>query len=587
MESELESLRNNQDPQGRIGRIGTFATEVNSKELLECLSSRAGSKLERLLSDLGCDWVGQGGSHGFDRDLHTVKILLFRISASGFTRLVNKELSDSSYWSRRQAYYEWAHIRPNEETLGLLRKNSVIDSDGDDLNEQLAATVALARIGDWDSVIASILQWGCRVLENEIYKIRYGQEGFSDRQLDATLNIISGKTEKLPNALLVLSISNRKDLAPKVIDELENCEKDSDVPLSALVALSKTGGDLNDHIELIAKYLTLPELQRHAANTLFRIGSKEALDQIQEYLESLSTIEQCQPKMVDILCALLNHAPDRTALHKISWAILQRFPSNLVYHELVRASCRVNNSEFQSFLWEQAFSSPSGMRIVGMESSAVRHLGEINKAEAFEAASRKLESYGDDREFIPRILSDINSDKAIPILCKQAIVERETLCFWEIARNLRFSNNRSLINDELQQMLESPLPEVRKAGARLCGWQDYQFQTAKLLDLANRDSHNAVRVAAVSAIKRQKNEAFAVELYESMASSDDDHLWVLLDAITNLVDPSILINKGSSLWIWPILENKSYSYKQFVDKRLSKRRKEIEKEAKILDEENR
>lgn len=513
-------------------------------ELLERLRSRAGSKLEALLTALACSRVGRTGGY-FNHDLHSARLLLLKIGGSGITTLVNCELAHSDFYACLNGL-AWALVKPDAETRRLLK--AITESD---------------QLEWWDE-----------------------HTPISDERLQKAMEAIEGTDESAQiNALLVLGTSGRKDLIPRIRQILSIARAESKLALAAMIALDELGDKSSETVRLFTLQVQVPERNVRAVKALLRIGTDEALKNLEHYLCVIhrSDFQQFHKIGAELALDLLKYPLTQQVALRTLWPTIKDQSWISWPHACFEAVGDLGDQEVQDWLREEAFPTDGALRDANRTASVIRGLAKFDPVTAFQAARLALRQMQCDRAAIPDLLLELGSDGAILVLCDHAPAERHALTRWAIGRALRYAEKKDPVLENLKGMLQSPDPRVRQAGAELAGWQNCGHLQEMLHKLCIDDMSDRVRRVSREALLRQRDEEEVYRLMNAFRSADSDQQWSLLEAIIETGDPYLLGNKTDPLWIGQILDNAEIPLVKHAKGRLEERIKEMRSRAEKID----
>ena len=557
-------------------------------ELIERLQYKAGSKLEALLTTVACSRVGRAGGY-FDHVLHSARLLLLKIGGNGITILVNHELAQSDFYACLNGL-TWALIKPDVETRRLLKaitKSNQLDGTSLSPYRQLLATRALAALHEDKAVVESVLRWGLH-MPADLTDWGEGRTQIDEEKLQKAIEALNKADESAKiNALLVLGISGRQDLIPRIRHVFSIARQESKVALASMITLDELRDKSSDAVRLFVLQLSVTERSVRAANALLNVGTEEALKNLAHYLCTIhrSDFHQFYQIGAELALALSKYPLTRSAALKTLWPTIkdQRWIS--WPHACFEAVGNLDDEEMREWLREEAFPTEGALRNVPRIASVIRGLAKFDPVAAFQAALRALRQMHCDREAIPNLLLELDADNAIPALCSHAPIERYTLTRWAIGRSLRHADKRDLVLENLKGMLQSPDPRVRQAGAELAGWQNSGYLQETLHKLCIDDMSDRVRRASREALLRQRDEEEVYRLMIAFRSTDSDQQWSLLEASIELGDPYLLNDKKDPLWLERILDGAEIALVKHAEKRLEERVKEVRSRAEKIDRE--
>jgi HEAT repeats len=195
----------------------------------------------------------------------------------------------------------------------------------------------------------------------------------------------------------------------------------------------------------------------------------------------------------------------------------------------------INNPELDDFIRESAFVAQGTFRSVGDHAASVRLLNMRDPGASFlaaEVAFRDLS--GPDREHWPYLLSELDEQRAIPVLLNQAMIETKSRVVRAIGRTLATPAG----SEAVRTWLVASDAAKRLTACRLASWMGPDGPLPDLVRRCLDDPDSRVASEALAAteplaladLTRESVDAFEKE-------TDLAHQWTILDGLVAISDP--------------------------------------------------
>ena len=547
------------------------AASVSRRELLDHLTLRIGSRLEKNLASLGRARSSPENEYGqYDRHLPFVRELLLKIGGEGVTELANFELRHHGSVER----FHRALYAPNAETHRLFL--TILEASGSISQiPRHFITQCLADLGYDADVVEAVLRWG-----EEARPVRESLPPMSDETLAPALKTVDGlELARIPNALLVLSVSGRADIAPRIQDCIKRFPKNEDLRPAALSALADLGLCDSMVIRWLAEELKHKNELRYglSVNRLLRLRCAESYETLVQHIESLDPerLNCIDLKLIDIL---RNSEEGRVHSEGVILRIipfLPKYSNHDLDYEIfgdIESVPRLDDELYKAASNDRNESAVNGIRALFRRDPKAA-------VDAIHAAWRR-EPFWKDR--LPELLIEMDSSNAVQFLADHVATESRSAVRWAIARALRWVSERDSVSVVIGDLLESSDPSSREAGAEVCGAQGPGFLRGRLHELLS-DPYQQVRRAAAHALMQQDKEGWTEDLLASVSKMTGPAVWATFKAITRLGDPYLLYRRDDPLWIGAALEGKPSFVIKAVHRDIVRRFDEINKGAQELD----
>ncbi len=184
---------------------------------------------------------------------------------------------------------------------------------------------------------------------------------------------------------------------------------------------------------------------------------------------------------------------------------------------------------------------------------AIEGLAKFDATRAVEAIELGLQSHPKIERQLCQLLVRIAPETAAATLIDATVsIERESLRR-AAGRALRRLDPEVVSRLVVERM--SGLVSERKAVAGLAGWLPTPAIAEALGDLADHDSANEVRHAALAALDLHRREASVRALLAAFPTGAPERRWSLLVAILEAADPYLLTDREDPLWLGSILSD--------------------------------
>lgn len=514
---------------------------------LALFAFHAGSLLETKLTDMALRWLANE-PEAFAEEIADLENILQKIGGTGIQKLINAQLSHTSAHVRFTALRR-APIFADSETILYLERIADEDELADCRprpmpTDQADALLWLASERRNAAVVRAVLRWGNDVVRERLADIRQDAGPMTDEELRPAIEALSGNDPVARrHVVCVLGLSGRRDYIQLVREFLDREPIGSDAAIDAMLGLTHLRDDSDEFAHILERHLIFSKGDhgRHAINALSAIGTAIADDILERaFISDVAGLHQYRWSVVARLCRDKNR---RERLLPHIWEkmrITQDFWGSTV-SECYELVAELPQAEVREFLWRKATPPQhSNYDSVGQRAAAISALAKIDAEAAFSAADSELTAKHS-LQSIPEILLRIDSTRAIPRLCDQAVREIETAKRWQIARALRLAEKDKEVNAVLSRQMESGLSRERMSAAESCGWMGVGFLEDKLRRAALEDGNANVRTTARNSLRRQAREAIAQRLTERLVSSAPKVQWTLALAIVDLLDPHLLL----------------------------------------------
>jgi hypothetical protein len=550
---------------------------LHGETVLSGLRSRQGSSLETYLEAFATSQI-EKISGWVNHEFEHSRELLKRIAGDGFTKLVNS-LIRARHQQLKMEGCELAVMRPSALTRELLVAAAVSDDMWDSGSSginlvQMRAIDSLAALGENTGVVNGILKWGLSV-SPDIGALREGQLEMNDKELAPAIALLEDSSDKhYGHAILAIGQSGRQDLREVVENALLACDYDCELVNYCLLALEDLPSDCGR---------TLKRLVEQYQSGHYKFAVLKALSGCsasnETYLKMLPTDGKYDDMDQRILAYLAADESTRTSTRSHVDRILETGGSQI--NDTVALLDPSQESD-QKLLWEKTLQPDSGMHYVGSRAQALRSLGKIAPDAAFEIGLETLITDRRDREMIPRVLLELNPERAVQSLCHVASESNVKVQCCDIARALRGVDDISLVNQVVTELLKDESWITRRAAAFMAGFLSSSVADDALKQVAYGDPKWGVCFEAQSAIRKRQREEEGCKLLLNLSSIESCQVWGTLDCIIRLVDPGVAVATGDPIGFLSAVRSQPFIVGKYVSKELKKQTKKLEDEMKSL-----
>ncbi|QDV55393.1 hypothetical protein Mal33_13640 [Rosistilla oblonga] len=550
---------------------------LHGENVLSGLRSRQGRSLEEHLEAFATSRI-EKISGWVDHEFEHSRELLKRIAGDGFTKLTNS-LIRADHQQLRMEGCELAVMRPSAETRDLLVAAAVSDDMWDSGSSsinlvQMRAIDSLAALGENAGVVNGILTWGLSV-SPDIGDLRDGQREMNDEELAPAIALLKDSSNKrYGHAILAIGQSGRQDLREVVENALLACDTDCELVNYCLLALEDLPSDCSRTLKRFVEQYRSGHYKFAVLKALSGCSTPN-----ETYLEMLPTDGKHDDMDQRILAYLAADESTRTSARSHVDRILETGGSHM--NDTVALLDPSQESD-QKLLWEKTLQPDSGMHYGGSRAQALRSLGKIAPDAAFEIGLETLTTDRRDREIIPRVLLELDPERAVLSLCRAASESNDKLLCCDIARALRGVAEISLVNQVITELLRDESWMTRRAAAFMAGFLSSAVAEDALRQIAYGDPKWGVCSEAQSAIRKRQREKEARKLLLKLCSIDSCQVWGTLDCIIRLADPGVAVATGDPIGFLNAVRGHPFVVGKYVSKELKKRTKKLEDEMKSL-----
>jgi hypothetical protein len=550
---------------------------ITRPDLLHVLSREAGGELECMITKVACGLIPHLTGHR-DDVLEGARQVLIRIRGDGITELINRELEAEHFWGRYGGL-KWAMVRPDATTIHRLaiiacrpvRMNDAGKPDSESIQDHFDATRTLAALGADEALVDAIWKSGAPHSSIELAALRPFDQPLAKTLTERALIVLAAKGSageaEMTCALTVAWLSADIDFIPKVRSVLARTDPNSQTAGLACIALRRLGDRSSEFAKLAARLLSTEKNKHWGVNALLSMG-EAGRGPLMAHLQSTPT-SAWGPTEERIIDGMYEHQSARaTAIDAAVRYWQDRRPFDPPYEIAAEAE----RQDIREMILESAFSddtfAPHGVL------RAIKGLASFDPPRAVEAIEHGLRKQPKIERELCRLLVRLAPETAANILLDAAVTLDRPSLRAAVGRSLR-RLDPSEIDLRLAELMRDPRREIRVVAAELACWLPPGRLTDSLNVLADRETEEPVRQAALGALARQRLESTVQALAAAFPSAPPDRRWVLLLAMLDAGDPFLLADRDDPIWLGHILTNAPHTYARHAEAALRERRQKI------------
>ena len=533
-----------------------FLGRVTRPDLLAIYEAEVGGELETMIAAVACSRLRMN-SNVRDDILENARRVLILMGGKGITTLVKRELESGHFWVRHGGL-NWAAVRDDDGIVARLAAiaSRPVPQDADEnmtsqyRQEFFQSTRALAALGADTALVDILTTSGLVEVPSDLAQLR-GHRGPMPKALtDQALQTIqsSDPSEDLLLTALVLAwLSGDADLIPPVRAILERADKEGRIATHACIALQALGDSSDDFTQLVYCLLQTEANSEWGLRALISMGNQGS-NLLTSWLRS-----QPQRKSNDLDHRVIRALYNNPVTKKLSINAAadrcrgrQSLPDSL-YDIAAEAS----DTALREQILDKAFSARSFVPTQPL--LAIKGLAKFDVRRAVEAIELAFRFHSKIERQLCELLVHIAPETAATQLIDAALsIERKSFrC--AVGRALRRLDAESVSRLVIGRM--SGLVSKREVAAEIAGWLPTSEISNALGSLADHDSSNEVRLAALSALDRHRREASVHALLADFPTGNPERQWSLLVAILEAGDPHLLTDCEDPLWLGNILSD--------------------------------
>ena len=555
--------------------------DVNKLELLERFEFKQGGHPEDLLVKLGCAWGEQPNIHW--HEWKNLINILCKIGGEGIATVSNHLLSNQDL-TIRQRGLSLSLIAPNAHMKALLIGIAEKDQDtsqGTVKHEKHACIYQLFALDESKDALVQYFNYEHDLGWHDLATLRTHLRPMPDEAVGIILNFIESDDLKTRlKAIKALGISGRSDYQNRLVEILKKhstCSETVDAVLFSLMQVQYNGDEI---VPLLESCVSNGIATHYVCQYLMKMEYESSFQVLFEFLNN-SVADSFRDKeyKLDIALELMKQPVWRPVATKYIFDGISELKVYSYRPEFLEVIGALNTQEARDLLYEKAY--PEGYAIHGVEYrlSAIRGLSRIDLEEAFNAALKLLSENGNGKQQAPELLTEIDRDRAVPLLVSLLIEEKDILTRRSICSVVR-NEFLSPILHQIDAMMQSSDIRHRLAAIEIAAWQTGNLMHELLHDLAIQDPDSRVRTAARNALQSHHavDEIFA--LMDAYPQATGSRKWSMLDSMINLGEPTLLSSRDDVLYLGRILQHEPQYVIDYANDMLEKKTKKLEEDAK-------
>ena len=531
-----------------------FFGRVTRQELLAILEAEAGGELEKMIVAVACSRL-RTNSRIRDKTGESARRILILIGGEGISALIKRELESDHFWVRHGGL-NWAAVRADngivERLIAIATRPVPQDADGNTRSnfyrEFRQALTALAALGADTALVEILENSGLVEVPSDLAQLR-AHRGPMPKDLTHQALQVLGNAESsedlLLTALVIAWLSGDADMIPPVRSMVERADNEGRVAVFACIALEELGDSSDDFVQLAYCLLHTEENSTWGLQALIGMGNRGAT-RLASWLRGQPPLQR-DGLVVQVIHALYRNPATRDLSIRAAVDRCQRGQS--LFDDLYGIAAEAGDAALREQILDRAFATRSFVATQPLH--AIEALAKFDVARAVEAIELAFQLHPKIERELSQLLVRIAPETAATRLVDAVLsIERKSL-HRAVGRALRSLDLEVVSRLVVERM--SGLVSERKAAVELAGWLPTPETSEALSNLADHDSANEVRHAALAALDRHRREASVRALLAAFPMATPDRRWSLLIAILEAGDPRLLADHEDSLWLGNIL----------------------------------
>jgi hypothetical protein len=235
------------------------------------------------------------------------------------------------------------------------------------------------------------------------------------------------------------------------------------------------------------------------------------------------------------------------------------------------------------YLLQEAEPTEGSFHVVGRRRAAIKALAKHDHEAAYDAAKSALRQGRYDRHLYPEVLIEVDSERAIPILCNHLVREQDPRVRRAVCLALRHSGRREQLESAVKGLLLGTAFE-RHAAAEILGWQGNGFLIDELQEHSKLENIGWVRGVFLSSLALRAAELKAREVLHALSEASQIDQWRLVDALFESSPPECLGCKDDQLWIGRLFDRLPPILQEHTNQRYRDSLDQIKREMNCNDE---
>lgn len=533
-----------------------FLGRIADPELLEVLERQAGHELERMITKVACSRLRTNSNYR-DPIRENARRVLILMAGEGIATLIERELGSEHFWVRHGGL-NWAITRDSsrvvEKLAAIASRPLLRDAEGnvesEYSREYFQSTQALAALGADETLVEVLRNSAFVEVSVDLAQLR-AQQGAMPKALTAktleVLNSVEPADDLLLTELTIAWLSGDDDLIPPVRTVLEQADPNGRIAVHACIALQGLGDTSDEFAKLADRMLHTEANSGWGLRTLVWLGNQGS-SFLANWLKGHDPAMR-NDEDESAIRALYDNPATRDL--SISLAVercrSRRFHLSAPYDIAAEAS----DPKLREQIFDKAFAAHSSVTMQQLR--GIEGLAKFDVQRAVEAVELGLRNHPKIARQLCELLVRIAPQRAATQLVDAAVsIERKglTRVVGQVLRRLESGDVSHVLIGKM-----SGLVSERKAAAEVAGWLPTPEISEGLDSLAEQDSANEIRLAALEALELHQREAGVRTLLAAFPTATLDRRWSLLIAILNAGDPYLLSDPEDALWLGNILSD--------------------------------
>ena len=531
-----------------------FLGRITRPELLAIFEAEAGGRLEKMIVAVACSRL-LTDSNIRDNIRESARRILILMGGEGIATLVKRELESEHFWVRHGGL-NWAAVRANDgivERLTAIASRPVPrDADGNIeshfYQELYQSMTALAALGTDAALVEILKNSGLVEVPSDLTQLRAHRGPLTKALTDQTLQTLQcaeSSEDLLLTALVVAWLSGDSDLIPPVRAVFERADKDGRVAAHACIALQALGDSSDDFAQLAHCLLHTEENWAWGLQALVWMGDRGST-LLGSWLRGQPPLER---RDLDHLAIRALYDSPATKKLSIDLAVNRCQGGQFLLDGPYDIAAEAGDAALKEQILDKAFAARSFVTTQPLR--AIEGLAKFDVTRAVEAIELAFQFHPKIERQLCQLLVRIAPEASATRLIDAVLsIERESFRR-VVGRALRRLDSGVVSRLVVERM--SGLVSERKAAAELAGWLPTSAISEALGNLADHDSANEVRLAALAALDCHRREAGVRALLAAFPTATPDRRWSLLVAILEVGDPHLLTDSEDPLCLGNIL----------------------------------
>ena len=533
-----------------------FLGRIARSELIAVLEREAGDELERMIAEVACSRL-RTNSNNRDSIRENARRVLILMAGEGIATLIERELESEHFWIRHSGL-NWAVTCDNprivERLTAIASRPLPRDAEGnvesEFSQEYFQSTKALAALGADESLVQVLRNSAFVEVSVDLAQLRAHRGAMPRSLTEQTLEVLNSDEpaeDLLLTELTIAWLSGDDDLIPPVRSVLEQADPKGRIAVHACIALQGLG-DTSDKFAKLANRLLHTEANcRWGLKVLVWLGNQGS-NLLASWLKGRVPATRNDEDESAIRALYRNPA---TRGLSISLAVDRCRSKHFLVNAPYDIASEATDPGLREQIFDKAFAAHSSVSMQQLR--GIEGLAKFDAQRAVEAVELGLRNHPKIARQLCELLVRIAPQNATTQLIDAALsLDRKGLTR-VVGQALRRLESRVVSQVLVERM--SGLVSERKAAAEVAGWLPTPEISEGLDSLADLDSANEIRLAALEALELHQREAGVRALLAAFPTATAERRWSLLIAILDAGDPYLLTDPEDELWIGNILSD--------------------------------